>query len=315
MGEGAARGFAPASPTPDPTPPAGRGGGKDRAPVAQLDRASAFGAEGWGFESLRACSAFCHVSLLYLMTMLRIHEPNVMSTRLDLRRRHRQPEIMDQPGLDRAEHFHALRGIERINRWSGSARILWPALRQLGRELAPRPVRVLDLATGAGDVPSRLWHKARRAGLTFELTACDVNPQAVEYAQQRAADHGARVLFRVADVINDPLPTGYDAVMCSLFLHHLDEEQAVGLLRRMAAAAERLVLVNDLKRSLVGYWLAVVGTRIFTTSKMNHVDGPRSVEGAFTLAEARALAQQAGLNGARVESRWPCRYLLTWRKT
>ena len=27
------------------------------APVAQLDRASDFGSEGWGFESLRACSS------------------------------------------------------------------------------------------------------------------------------------------------------------------------------------------------------------------------------------------------------------------
>ncbi len=31
------------------------GGNSERAPVAQLDRASVFGTEGWGFESLRAC--------------------------------------------------------------------------------------------------------------------------------------------------------------------------------------------------------------------------------------------------------------------
>ena len=30
---------------------------RDLAPVAQLDRASVFGTEGWGFESLRARSA------------------------------------------------------------------------------------------------------------------------------------------------------------------------------------------------------------------------------------------------------------------
>ena len=40
-----------------------------------------------------------------------------------LRRRCRQPELMDQPGLSAAEHEQALRGLERINRWNGSARI------------------------------------------------------------------------------------------------------------------------------------------------------------------------------------------------
>ena len=33
------------------------------APVAQLDRASDFGSEGWGFESLRAC----YISIISIM--------------------------------------------------------------------------------------------------------------------------------------------------------------------------------------------------------------------------------------------------------
>ena len=31
---------------------------QDSAPVAQLDRASDFGSEGWGFDSLRACKGY-----------------------------------------------------------------------------------------------------------------------------------------------------------------------------------------------------------------------------------------------------------------
>jgi hypothetical protein len=98
-----------------------------------------------------------------------------------------------------------------------------------------------------------------------------------------------------------------------LFLHHLDEPQAVALLARMAGAARRLVLVNDLNRSRAGYLLAWAGTRLLSTSAVVHTDGPLSVEGAFTIAEATALAEKAGLTGARVEPRWPCRWLLQWR--
>jgi SAM-dependent methyltransferase len=230
----------------------------------------------------------------------------------NLGRRRLQPELMDQPGLDRSRHFQALRGLERINFWSRSAAILRPPLAELARRGGP--VRVLDVATGAGDVPLRLERWARRAGLPLELAGCDVSPDAVEYAVGRAAEQGACVRFFVHDALAGPLPAGYDVVTCSLFLHHLEEAAAVGLLRRMADAAGKLVLVNDLERSPAGLVLAVVGTRLLSRSDVVHVDGPRSVEGAFTVEEARRLADVAGLTGATVRRRWPFRYLLAWAR-
>ena len=79
------------------------------------------------------------------------------------------------------------------------------------------------------------------------------------------------------------------------------------------AAARRLLLVNDLERSLVGLLLAVAGTRLLTRSPVVHYDGPWSVAAAFTVAEARRLARAAGLAGARVTRCWPWRWQLTWR--
>jgi SAM-dependent methyltransferase len=224
-----------------------------------------------------------------------------------------QPELMDQPGLDPALHRQALRGLRRINFWSRSAGILWPPLAALARGAA-RPLRVLDLAAGGGDVLIRLWHRGRRAGLNLAIEGCDVSAEAVEYATHQAGRQGADVRFFVADVLGGDLPAGYDAVICSLFLHHLTEDQAVGLLRRMGAAAGRLVLVNDLVRSRMGILLARIATRLLSLSPVVHVDGPRSVEGAFTMAEAQEMAEQAGLSGATVERRWPCRYLLRWMR-
>jgi SAM-dependent methyltransferase len=231
-----------------------------------------------------------------------------------LTERRRQPEIMDQPDLDRQRHFGALRGLERINSWSGSARLLWPPIRSLARATSGRPLRVLDVATGAGDVPVRLWHKARRAGLRVQIDGCDRSAEAVAYARSRAAENRAEVGFFVHDALGEALPAGYDVLMSSLFLHHLDEEQAVAFLRRTAQAAAGLVLINDLVRSRAGFVLAWVGTRLLSRSAVVHTDGPRSVEGAFTIAEVRSLAEQAGLHGATVARRWPCRFLLTWRR-
>jgi len=233
----------------------------------------------------------------------------------DLATRQLQAEIMDDPSLDKERHRAALQGLERINWWSGSARILWSPLQALARQVGPGPLRVLDVASGAGDVPIRLWHKARRAGIDLRIEGCDRSPDAVRFADQRARKRQADVRFFVLDVLADAFPAGYDVVTSSLFLHHLADDQATELLKRMAGAASRLLLVNDLVRNQTGYVLAYVGTRLLSASDVVHTDGPRSVEGAFTVAEAHWLAERAGLVGATVERRWPCRYLLTWRRT
>jgi SAM-dependent methyltransferase len=231
-----------------------------------------------------------------------------------LGQRRRRPEIMDQPGLDPRRHAAALRDLARINFWSRSAGILWPPLAALARRLGAARLRVLDLASGGGDVAIRLWRRARRAGMDFHVEGRDLSPVAVQHARAEAARQGADVPFEVGDALGGPLPSGFDAVISSLFLHHLDDEQAVAFLRRMADAAGRLVLVNDLARGRAGLALAHVGTRLLSRSPVVHVDGPRSVEGAFTPAEALALAEKAGLHGAAVARRWPCRFLLTWER-
>jgi SAM-dependent methyltransferase len=220
---------------------------------------------------------------------------------------------MDQPDLDPRRHVAALRGLARINFWSHSAGILWPPLKALAQQLG-RPVRVLDVATGAGDVPIRLERRARRAGIDLELEGCDISAVAVDYARERAARAGTDVHFFRLDALHDDLPEGYDVLMASLFLHHLSEDEARGMLQRMAGAARHWVLINDLVRSWLGLGLAHLATHVFSASAVVHNDGPRSVEGAFTIAEVRTLAEQAGLHGARIRRRWPFRYLLTWSR-
>lgn len=233
---------------------------------------------------------------------------------MNLAQRNRQPEIMDQPGLPEPEHYHALRALERINRWSGSARILWPPIRNLAQN-SPQPLRLLDIASGAGDIPIRLARQARRAGLPIQIEGCDLNPQAVAYANRRAQAKQIDVRFFQLNALEGTIPSDYDILTTSLFLHHLDDEAAGNLLRRMGQAARKLVLVNDLIRSPVGYALAYVGSRLFTTSHVVHTDGPLSVAAAFTRGEARILAERAGLQGATVAWRWPFRFLLSWRRS
>ena len=231
----------------------------------------------------------------------------------DLTKRDLRPELMDQDGLDADEHRQALSALGRVNLLSGSAAILWPAIQRLGRSL-DRPLTLLDIACGGGDVTVGLSNRARRGKVDLEILGVDKSAVAIEVARRRASGAGKRARFETMDVLQGPLPSGFDIVTCSLFLHHLSREAAVSLLRRMADAASHLVLVNDLRRSTAGYLAAKAGCQILTRSYMVREDGPQSVEAAFTIDEAAALCDDAGLAGCEIKPRWPFRFLLVWKR-
>ena len=232
-----------------------------------------------------------------------------------LRHRRREPEWMDQPDLDRDEHRRALLGLGRVNWISRTVAHVWPAIEELAQGRASRPVRVLDIACGGGDVALQIARQARSHGLRVDVAGCDLSRTAVAFAREQAGNAGwENVQFFPTDVLKDPLPTDYDVLTCGLFLHHLDQQQAIALLGRMADATRDRVVVSDLRRSRAGYALAWIGCRLLTRSPIVHVDGPRSVAAAFTIDEMKQLADASRLTGARIFRRWPQRQVLVWRR-
>lgn len=219
---------------------------------------------------------------------------------------------MDDPGLAPDRHVQALRALETVNVLSGTAGRVWRAVRRLTPS-AGRALRVLDVACGGGDVVVALARRARRSGLALEVHGCDRSAVALEHARLGAERAGVAARFFVHDALAGPLPGGYDLVTSSLFLHHLTEADAVAFLRRSAAATDAL-LVQDLRRTRLGWLLAVATLHTVARSEVARVDGVRSVAGAFTLDEVRELARGAGLEGAAVRACWPQRWALSWRR-
>jgi len=219
---------------------------------------------------------------------------------------------MDDPGLDRARHAVALEALRTVNVLSGTAGRVWRELLRAG--LAPgRPLRVLDVACGGGDVAVSLARRAARAGLPMEMEGCDRSPVALAHARDLAARRRVGVRFFELDALAGPLPEGYDLVCSSLFLHHLSGAQAVALLSAMAGTAGTL-FVQDLRRTRLGWMLAAVTLHTLSRSDVARVDGLRSVAGAFSMEEASVLAVRAGLAGAVVRPCWPQRFTLSWRR-
>ncbi len=231
----------------------------------------------------------------------------------DLRSRSIEQEVIDDQSLELMHRLDELAGLRRVNAVSLTCRTFWLHIRRVARENPNQPLRVLDLASGGGDTAIGLSRRARREAIPLEVHGCDISPDAVAYANSKAANAGVDAKFYVRDVVHEGIPQGYDVITSSLFLHHLTDSDAQRLLERLGTAARRLVLISDLSRSYTGYLLVCVGSRILSRSFTVHKDGPQSALAAFTRKEFSSLADRAGLRGYTIRWAWPFRFLFAWR--
>jgi 2-polyprenyl-3-methyl-5-hydroxy-6-metoxy-1,4-benzoquinol methylase len=222
-----------------------------------------------------------------------------------------ESEVMDDPDLDKTLHVGALKSLATMNWLSASSRMVWGAITEYLRRSPQKKIRILDIATGSGDIPIALFQRARRAGIEIDLLGIDISQRAIEFARQQAGVENAKVEFATLNALSEALPAKFDIVICSLFMHHLSEEDVVRLLAKMKSTA-KFVVVNDLRRSRAGWWLALLVTRLFSRSDVVHTDSCLSVGASFSMKEFRALANAAGMESAIVKPRWPFRFLMTW---
>jgi ubiquinone/menaquinone biosynthesis C-methylase UbiE len=225
-------------------------------------------------------------------------------------------ELMDQPDQQRGDLAVALHDLRGVNRWLGGWRVLRRCMRTLLRRLPPGTYRVLDIGTGSGDLPLRLARWARTRGVRLHILATDAHPGTLELAREHTADD-ADVEVGWADARALPFPDdGFDFVICSTTLHHFEGEETLRVLREMDRVARYGVVVNDLSRSLPA-WLGarLLAATVWRRSRLTRHDGPLSVRKAFTPAELRRLAREAGLEGARVRAHLPFRLSLLVDRT
>ena len=242
---------------------------------------------------------------------------------MDLTNRNRQDELMDQPGLDENDHRQALAGLQRVNWISFTASGLWKEIIRIVQRRKLEKVQLLDVACGGGDLATWIACQGERKGLKINVDGLDISPTAVVEAQRKAATTStSNVRFLIRDVLSEPLETEtgapYDIVMSSLFFHHLEIHQTVNLLQKMVRSARHAVIIDDLRRTQFGYYLAYFGCRILSRSRIVHVDASLSAQAAYTSGEMRSLVKQAKIENfgsCRIVNHWPQRLRLIWQRT
>jgi 2-polyprenyl-3-methyl-5-hydroxy-6-metoxy-1,4-benzoquinol methylase len=200
-------------------------------------------------------------------------------------------EMMDRDQPVSAELERDLERIRQLNRWFGSYRLVLSFIRDWIKPADK--LRVVDMATGSGDIPRLIVDHSRKISAKVEIDALDRQPATLEIARRLSADY-PEISYREANILEWDSVKAYDIALCTLALHHFSNEDAVRLLRRCREVSKRFVLVSDLRRS----FSLVAGVYLLTTlifrEPMTRYDARLSAIRAFSFSEMRDLALRAG---------------------
>ena len=200
-------------------------------------------------------------------------------------------EMMDRPQPVSAELDRDLKRIRQLNRWFGSYRLICHFVR---RWIKPGDnMRIVDLATGSGDIPRLIVDYARKIGAKVEIDALDRQSATLEIARKLSAAY-PEISYHATNILDWSPAEAYDIVLCTLVLHHFSDEDAVSVLRRCRESSRNFVLVSDLRRG----FLATAGVHLLTAfifrEPMTRYDARLSAERAFSFSELRQLVVRAG---------------------
>lgn len=169
--------------------------------------------------------------------------------------RRRGTELLDDPAADTALATRSLRDVARANWWFGGASAviaeLEPLTRGAGRNAA---LTLLDVGTGAGDIPALARRVAARNGAALETIGLELTAALAAASSTRAgrAIAGDARALPFAD-------RSVDIVTCSQVLHHFEPAEAAVLLMEMTRVARMRVIVADIRRAWAaagGLWIA-----------------------------------------------------------
>lgn len=216
---------------------------------------------------------------------------------------------MDGEDVSQAEFAACMEDLARVNTLTLSRGATLGFVERALRAIpAERPLTIVDVGFGAGDMLRAIERLSIRRGKAARLIGFDINPRS-EPVARRLAGPSSAIDFRTGDAFTWPEDEPLDIVVSSLVTHHMDDTEIVRFLAWMEARTTLGWLVNDLHRHRFAYH----GFHLLAWAMRWHPfvrhDGPLSIARAFRRPEWETMLQQAGLAGlARVRWHFPFRY-------
>lgn len=175
---------------------------------------------------------------------------------ISTKNRSNQSEEMDDFDFSGPVLTKTLNQIANINKWLGGNAVSINGLKKLLKDCPlDKKITVIDLGCGNGDMLRVVADYGRKRGLDFDLLGVDANQHTIDYARELSKEY-AEISYVMQDVLADDFEgIPCDIVLATLFMHHFKKEEITTLVTSMLNRANTGIIINDLHRSKLAYFL------------------------------------------------------------
>ena len=218
-------------------------------------------------------------------------------------------EMMDAPYIRRELLFQNLHELNILNKTLGGHAITLSGIKKLVTD-KNKNYHIVDLGCGSGDSLKNIAIWARSHNFKVKLTGIDINSDAIKYLENHCREY-PEISGKVSDweeYLKDN--NSIDIIHCSLFCHHLHDDELGILFNMMRQQAMTGFVINDLRRSWFAYFCVYVFTRLLNGSVLSKNDGPISVLRGFKSYEIISMMRKAKINQYTIQRKWAFRFLI-----
>jgi ubiquinone/menaquinone biosynthesis C-methylase UbiE len=227
------------------------------------------------------------------------------------KRRATRPERIDTGDYTPEEYERFLKEIRFINQRLGDRAALEKTLLADIEQRGLAEFSVLDVGAGTGELLGVIAEFARAGGRHPRLAGLDINERSSQEIAAAATKFPEISAVR-GDAFNLPFDNAsFDYAICSLFTHHLKDDQIPAVLKEMSRVARLGIVVIDLERSAAAWALYQLFCLAYRISPLVRQDGSLSIRKGFTPAELNAYAASAGLMPAFATRSRPYRVIFS----
>ena len=228
---------------------------------------------------------------------------------IDLKIRSHQKEIMDDWQGDSKELECVLKDINRVNRILGGNSITVNAVIRLIKEHPKESYTILDMGCAEGNMLRELAMAARKQDINLNLIGIDLNGDALALARNASVDF-PEITFQQKDILSaDFSELGCDIVMTTLTMHHFQNSEILNFVKQFTRLASIGVVINDLHRSALAYYLFKGFSLIFIKTKVAKIDGLTSIRKGFLKSDLMGLSKSLTNFDHQIAWKWAFRYV------
>lgn len=226
---------------------------------------------------------------------------------MQLRLRSNEKEYLDNSIIATEDLYRNLKELDIINKQLGGYNASLKGLSTILKEKKTVET-ILDIGFGGGDSIKQLSEFASKKKAKLFFYGVDLKNDCVKYAEDNLfAVNNKKLICDDYRNISEELLKKIDVIHCSLFLHHLTDEEIVSLFK-FGKSNQCIILANDLHRNWFAYYSIKFLTALFSKSWLVKNDAPLSVKRGFRKSELVSLLEKAGFKNYSVKWSWAFRY-------